>query len=175
MATLALIVLAITATAPAAAEGHGTLPAGFPYAAEIQATIRYDGTYSYTTSGFERCGVGADGQEIIVPGNDYDTLQFRRTLYFSHMTVPVATAKELGAAAGRLGVRPTITTKGKVKDDHSAMDIEYTVAVGENEECHPVSGSCHWEVTRSRAPRSRRSSPTTTGSCRSPGRSASSA
>jgi hypothetical protein len=142
VAVVALLVAAGTATA----KRSSTLPKEFPYAAEIQATIEYDGTYSYTTTGFERCGVTADGHDINIPGGAHDTLHFQRTLHFSHITVPVATAKELGAAVTRLGVRPTVTSKGKIENDHSAMDIQYTVAEGENEMCHAVSGSCHWEV-----------------------------
>ncbi len=148
LVVLSIAVAALLAVAGiAAAKGTSNLPAGFPYAAEIQATIEYDGTYSYETRGYERCGVSQDGSEIIIPGTDYGTLHIQRTLRFSHITVPVATKKELGAATAHLAVKPTVTTKGRIEDDHSAMDYDYTVAVGENEECHPVSGSCHWEVT----------------------------
>jgi hypothetical protein len=146
MIATALATVFLAVAGAASAKDASSLPKGSPYAAEIQARIEYDGTYSYATSGFERCGVSEDGHEIIIPGTDYDTLNFQRTLYFSHITVPVASAKELGAAAARLTVKPTVTSKGKVEDDHSTMDIDYTVAEGENEACHPVSGSCHWEL-----------------------------
>ncbi|MBS1890391.1 MAG: hypothetical protein JST59_03805 [Actinobacteria bacterium] len=150
MRSLAVIACCLTALLVAAgsatAKHSSTLPAEFPYAAEISATIEYDGTFSYAVTGFERCGVTQDGQDMNVPSSADETLHFKRTLNFSHITVPVATAKELGAAAGLLGVKPTVTTKGKIEDDHSTMDIAYTVGEGENDLCHDVSGTCHWEL-----------------------------
>jgi len=150
MRTFAVIAIAavalLLAAGSATARHSSTLPKEFPYAAEIQATIEYDGTYTYATTGFERCGVTADGHDINMPGSSRQTLHFQRTLRFSHITVPVASAKELGAAVGRLAVKPTVTDKGRIEDDHSTMDIAYTVAEGENENCHAVSGSCHWEL-----------------------------
>ncbi|MBS1888281.1 MAG: hypothetical protein JSU06_13945 [Actinobacteria bacterium] len=144
--TVAAAALLAVVAGSAAAKHSSVLPKEFPYAAEIQATIEYDGTYTYADTGFERCGVTADGHEVNISGGARDTLHFQRTLYFSHITVPVATAKELGAAAGRLTVKPTVTTKGKVEHDHSTLDTQYTVAEGENDACHAISGSCHWEL-----------------------------
>lgn len=142
-----IAVVALLAVAGvASAKRSSTLPKEFPYAAEIQARIEYDGTYSIKTAGYQSCGVTADGHDINKPAGAEDTLHIQRDLYFSHITVPVATPKELGASVWRLGIKPTVTTQGKIEDDHSSMDMEYTTTEGENEECHSVTGACHWEV-----------------------------
>jgi hypothetical protein len=46
------------AEAGAAPFGEGTLPKGFPYAAEISATISYDGTYHRASSTDVPCNDG---------------------------------------------------------------------------------------------------------------------
>jgi len=142
-----IAVAALHAAAGVAAAKHqSVLPKGFPYAAEIQAKIEYDGTYSFKATGIQPCGVTADGQDINMPASTQDTLHIQRNLFFSHITVPVATPKELGNSVWRLGIKPTVTTKGKIENDRSSMDDQYMTTEAENEECHSVTGACHWEV-----------------------------
>jgi hypothetical protein len=143
-----LVSVAVLAIASGASgKAHSSkLPVHFPYAAEIQATIRYDGTYTISHSFSQPCST-AEGGVYRVPVNDHDTLHFERTVYFSHITVPVATPGELGKAAAKLGLEPTVTTPGVIKNDHSTIDLEDQGVEGEGEGCHSVSVECHWELT----------------------------
>jgi hypothetical protein len=126
--------------------GGGTLPKGFPYAAEISATISYDGTYHRASESDVHCNNGED--EFTLDATEADTLHFRRTVFFSHITVPVAGPTELGASVARLALSPTIASPGKIKTDDSTMDFEGSLpsgdAVGEN--CHTEKASCHWDI-----------------------------
>ena len=147
-ATLGLVVAAAMALAGGAvAKGRRTLPAGFPYAAEIQATIRYDGTYTRDTAATVPCGTSSDGTTITAPVRTHETVHFDRTLFFSHITVPVASPGELGKAAAKLGLEPTVTTPGRIKDDHSSMELEYTSTENENEACRATPpATCNWPL-----------------------------
>lgn len=149
IAVLAVIAFALPGAAPAgaAAKGRDKLPAGFPYAAEIQATINYDATYTRDTTATVSCGTSAEGATVTAPVRTHETVHIDRTLYFSHITVPVATPRELGKAAGRLGLEPTVTTRGVIKNDHSSMELEYTSTEGENEACRPTApATCYWSL-----------------------------
>lgn len=148
VATLVLVATAAAALAGgAAAKGRHTLPAGFPYAAEIQATIRYDGTYTRDTAATVPCGSSADGTTITAPVRTHEVVHFERTLFFSHITVPVASPGELGKAAAKLGLEPTVTTPGQIKDDHSSMELEYTSTENENEACRATApATCNWPL-----------------------------
>ncbi len=129
------------------AKARSELAAGFKYAAEVQATIRYDGTYTRDTTGTVACGTSAEGATVTAPVRTHETVHFDRTLYFSHITVPVATPDELGKAAAKLGLEPTVTTPGQIKADHSSMELEYTSTEGENEACHATPpATCNWPL-----------------------------
>ncbi|MBS1881014.1 MAG: hypothetical protein JST31_15995 [Actinobacteria bacterium] len=151
MLALAVIAFAVAAAALAgaamASKGGGTLPAGFPYAAEIQATIRYDGTYTRDTTSTVACGTSSEGTTVTAPVRTHETVHFDRTLFFRHITVPVATPGELGRAAAKLGLEPTVTTPGQIRNDHSSMELEYTSTEGENEACRPTApATCFWSL-----------------------------
>ncbi|MBS1677438.1 MAG: hypothetical protein JST08_08635 [Actinobacteria bacterium] len=140
-------VVAVAFAGGAAAKGRSVLPAGFPYAAEVQATIRYDGTYTRDTAGTVACGTSSEGAAVMAPVHTHETAHFERTLFFSHLTVPVAGPGELGAAAAKLGLEPTVTTPGRIKADHSSMELEYTSTEGENEACHATPpATCYWSL-----------------------------
>lgn len=130
----------------AGAAGSSTLPQGFRYAAEIQATVHYDGAYSIHQTGYQRCPTGEG--ETKVPTREDETLHIARTATFSHITVPVATPHELGKAAAKLGLKPTITTPGKISQDYSTLDIEDSLVVPnpEAEGCKTESVNCHWDL-----------------------------
>lgn len=143
--TLALVAL-LVAVGTAEAGGPSTLPPKFPYAAEIQATVHYDGTYSLQRTGYQRCPTGEG--EVKVATREVETLHIERTATFSHITVPVATAHELGRAAAKLGLEPTITTPGKISQDHSTLDLEDSLVVPnpESEGCAATPVDCHWDL-----------------------------
>jgi hypothetical protein len=131
--------------AHAAAKG-GVLPKGFAYAAEIQATINYDGTYHRGSETDVPCSDGVN--EVTLASTETDTLHFDRTVYFSHITVPVVKLGELGKAAARLGLSPTATSPGKFRSDRSTMDFEANLPDGDpaSEGCHTKPVNCHWGV-----------------------------
>lgn len=143
LAAVALLALAGTA----AGARSGRLPKGFPYGAEIQATIEYDGTYSLARRSTQPCGTGG-GEVRKIPLHENQSIHFDRTLYFSHITVPVATPNELGTAAAKLGLKPTVTSPGKIKNDRSSMDVEDELAVPntESEGCVTMPVNCHWDM-----------------------------
>jgi hypothetical protein len=132
---------------PAHAVGAGgVIPKGFAYAAEIQATIKYDGTYRRSSETDTPCGDGVN--EVTLAESDTEVLHFDRTVYFSHITVPVVTFSQLGRAAAHLGLSPTVTSPGKFRTDRSTMDLEMTVPIGDpvSEGCHTQKIDCHWGV-----------------------------
>jgi hypothetical protein len=143
--TLAAVALLVLAGSAAGARSR-RLPKGFPYAAEIQATIEYDGTYALTRRSTQPCGTGEG--EVKIPLHENESVHFERTLYFSHITVPVATPGELGKAAARLGLKPTVTSPGKIRNDRSSMDLEDELAVPntESEGCVTAPVNCHWDL-----------------------------
>lgn len=144
---VSVLAVLLSALLSAAAGARTPLPKGFPYAAEIQATIRYDGTYTRDWNASVPCGARADGSEIRVPAHSHLVLHFERTLFFRHITVPVALPSELGKAVARLGLEPEVTTPELVKSDHSVLENEFTATEGENEACHetPVA-TCFWSL-----------------------------
>ncbi|HVO55211.1 MAG TPA: hypothetical protein VMT37_12445 [Solirubrobacterales bacterium] len=130
----------------AAARPARRLQKGFPYAAEIQAEIQYDGTYEVNRRSFQPC---SSGEEVVrVPISERHQVHIERTVFFRHITVPVATPGELGKAAAKLGLQPTVTTPGRIKNDHSSMDLEDELVVPnpESEGCHQAPVNCHWEL-----------------------------
>lgn len=137
----------VAATATAGAARSSTLPRGFRYAAEIQAKIHYDGTYKIRQTGFQRCSTGEG--ETKVPTREEATLHIDRVATFSHITVPVALPDELGKAGAKLGLQPTITTPGKISQDHSTLDLEDSLAVPdtESEGCRAEAVVCHWDLS----------------------------
>ena len=146
--TVAAVVAMLALSGSAVGKGSRTLPRGFPYAAEIQATIRYDGTFSIRETGYTPCS-NSEGEMVKVPQGSHTTLHFKRTLFFRHITVPVATPAELGGAASKLVVKPTITTHGEIKNDASAIIDESTAVKGEGgagEPCHGVQENCNWAL-----------------------------
>ncbi|MCW2988077.1 MAG: hypothetical protein JWM24_1015 [Solirubrobacterales bacterium] len=132
--------------ASAAPFGSGRLPKGFPYAAEIRATIEYDGTYQRNSVTDIPCNNGEN--ETTLNGSEADTLHFKRTIIFSHITVPIAKPRELGASTAKLALSPTITSSGKLRSDRSTMDFKGALAIGDavGEGCHTTNVTCHWEV-----------------------------
>lgn len=136
---------AVVAHAGAAAR-RSRLPQGFRYAAEIQAKINYDGTYTINQTGFQRCPTGEG--ETKVHTSESTTLHIERTATFSHITVPVATEAELGKSVSRLGLEPTITTPGKISQDYSSLDVNDSLVVPnpEGEGCRTEPVVCHWDL-----------------------------
>ena len=137
----------LTATvAEAAPFGEGVLPKGFPYAAEISATIHYDGTYRRASETDIPCSDGEN--ETTLNETEVDTLHFSRTVFFSHITVPVVNPRALGASAARLALRPTATSTGKIRSDRSTMDFEGSLPIGDpvSEGCHTSKVTCHWDL-----------------------------
>lgn len=141
------LTVAGVAVATAGAARSQTLPAGFRYAAEIQAKVHYDGTYSISKTGYQRCPTGEG--ETKVATREQTTLQIDRLATFSHITVPVAGPGELGKAVAKLGLQPTITTPGKISLDDSTLDIDDSLAVPnpESEGCRTESVVCHWDLS----------------------------
>jgi len=148
---LGAVVLALSAVGvvagTAGAARSSILPKGFRYAAEIQARVNYDGTYKISQTGFQRCSTGEG--ETKVATREEATLHIDRVATFSHITVPVALPDELGKAVGKLGLQPTITTPGKISQDHSTLDVEDTLAVPnpESEGCRSEAVVCHWDLS----------------------------
>ncbi len=143
--TLAAAGLLVLAGA-AAARPARRLQKGFPYAAEIQAEVQYDGSYELNRRSYQPC---SSGEEVTrVPISERHLVHFERNVFFRHITVPVATPGELGKAAAKLGLNPTVTTPGKIKNDHSSIDLqdELVVPNPESEGCHNAPVSCHWEL-----------------------------
>ena len=143
--TLGAVALLVLAGSAAAARSR-RLPKGYPYAAEIQASINYDGTYSLERRSTQPCSTGEGEVKIRISENA--TVHFSRTLYFSHITVPVATPGELGKAATKLGLKPTVTSPGKIKNDRSSMDLNDELAVPNpgSEGCVTAPVNCHWDL-----------------------------
>jgi len=132
--------------ASAAPFGEGTLPRGFPYAAEISATIHYDGTYRRESQTDVPCNNGED--ETTLNETETDTLHFKRTVFFSHITVPIVKPRELGASVAKLALSPTITSPGKIRSDESTMDYVAALPTGDavSEGCHTANVTCHWGI-----------------------------
>ncbi|MBS1883061.1 MAG: hypothetical protein JSS97_08915 [Actinobacteria bacterium] len=143
---VALAAVGVVAASAGAARSH-ILPQGFRYAAEIKAKVTYDGTYKIHQAGFQRCSTGEG--ETKVPTHEEATLHIDRVATFSHITVPVALPDELGKAVAKLGLQPTITTPGKISQDHSTLDIEDSLAVPntESEGCRAETVVCHWDLS----------------------------
>jgi hypothetical protein len=146
LASLALLVAGISGLPAHAVAGTRRIPKGFAYAAEIQATIRYDGTYQRSSETDVPCSNGET--EVTLASTEAQTLHFDRTVYFSHITVPVVKLQELGMASARLGLSPTVTSPGKFRSDRSTMDFEANLPVGDptSEGCHTQKVDCHWGV-----------------------------
>ena len=85
------------------------LPAGTPYAAEVRANIT--GTVHFEehdhVDTHSVCDAGVD--QIV---NENETYDLRWGVSFNQVTVPIATAAELGRAARRLHLRATPTSNG---------------------------------------------------------------
>jgi hypothetical protein len=116
MTTLATAVAGVAMLAPsallpasAAAGSHGVLPKGTPYAAEVIATIGGEShiVRAVTATTFNVC----EAESQIADGEDeYD---FRWKARYPQVTVPVASAEQLGRAYKRLHVRVQPTSDGR--------------------------------------------------------------
>jgi hypothetical protein len=102
--------------------GKGRLSKGFPYAAEISATVTYDATFTQDAVDDDPCG-DADGNTVDQQVTSHEQEHLDRTVQFKHITVPVVPEWTLGAAARRLALKPTITDPGTVRSDGSTYDL----------------------------------------------------
>lgn len=150
LAALAFLATAAAVAAVAASAAADVIPKGFPYAAEIQVRVEYDGTYHRESETDIPCNDGEN--EVTLAGTETDDLHIERTVYFRHITVPVVKRGELGPAFGFLEVEPTVTTPGEFRDDRSTMDVKAAVLGDPATGCHTTEIPCHWNVQA--APRS---------------------
>lgn len=108
VAGVAMLTAAVSPGAAAASRGHGVLPRGTPYAAEVIATIGGEShlTSSVTATTFNVCEAEP---QVSDHEDDYD---FRWQARYPQVTVPVADAEQLGAAYKKLHVRVQPTADG---------------------------------------------------------------
>lgn len=106
----ALVTLAAAAGVPpgAVAASAKSLPKGTPYAAEVKATIT--GTVKATESSTFRTESVCEAEPQV--GTDQRIVNLTWKVTFPQITVPVATAKDLGKAFKRLHVKVTPTADG---------------------------------------------------------------
>jgi hypothetical protein len=121
MLALALLGTAASAT-PAIAKGRSVLPKGTAYAAETKVEIRADISLHYHDVNIT---------QQVCPGSDPSSATTDRNWQFgfswaarySHVTVPVITAKQLGAAWHKLHLRVQPTSDGT----GGLLDSNYTI------------------------------------------------
>jgi hypothetical protein len=121
-AVSALLLLGGAGTAMA----KGRVAKGFAYAAEVSVSVEYDATFTQDAVNDEPCG-DANGNTIHQHYTSHEEEDLDRTVQFKHITVPVVPAWKLGAAAGRLALKPTITDAGTVHQDHTTYDLSGTL------------------------------------------------
>jgi len=117
-AAVALLLAWATADASAA----GRIPKGFAYAAEVRVTIDYDGTFTRDRTFDGQCSDG-QGNTFDQQNSDHESEHIKRTAVYRQITVPIVSPASLGAAAGRLALRPTVTDPGKVTSDASSYEL----------------------------------------------------
>jgi hypothetical protein len=117
-----LCVAAAGASAAPAALAKGRIPQHFAYAAEVRVTVTYDATFTRDSVFDEPCG-DANGDTIDQQYPAHEQEHLDRTIVFRHITVPVVAPSELGKAAKRLALKPTITDPGTVQSDGSTYDL----------------------------------------------------
>jgi hypothetical protein len=115
-----------------AAGAGGRIPKHFAYAAEIRVTLyvhyaKFSREETYKTVCTDGNGVN---HTLTKSANEADDIG--RTVVFKHITVPIVSPSQLGKAAARLALHPTVTDPGRVTSDHSTYQLsgKYEIDTG---------------------------------------------
>ncbi|MGH2876543.1 MAG: hypothetical protein ACRDNS_18840 [Trebonia sp.] len=108
----------LVAPGTALARGH-TVPKGTPYAAEVIATIT--GTSHLTYQDNYTLFLVCEEQSAVT--DTQQTFDFKWSVRYPQVTVPVATRAQLGRAWKRLHVRPQPTAKGTSGAERASYEI----------------------------------------------------